>query len=515
MKSNIVLLFLFSNLTAVIASFLTQILVQKYDVFQVIFLNATIFLLFSIPYEKYKDSKKILFIKNELNANIVIGLLFSISLVFWYYGLQYASLVDATILKFLTPLVILLSSFFILGKKINYQNWLIIILGIVGAIIIIYSNNNYFSSFFILSSVIFSSIFHSLSRKYPTNNIIGRSIIIRIISFVFSLIICALNYTNMDIIKNWDILILILMVITSSIYFLLSNKLNTSKDIENLQILNSSRIIFAIMIQLIFLRDFIDIYTIFGIIIIVFNVLMISVFKNYEKQSMDTNNQLKYLNAEKNNMFIQIVHDLKTPISVIQMSNDILSKENEKYHDMNLSKFAKYIDTNIFRLYNSVNNILKLEKVNNMKDIKVTLQNVNLKDLIKKSVEEIRPIILIKNINLKLNLDDISINTDDEKLKIVVDNILSNAIKFSKSSIEIDLFETNKVVNITFKNDGENIDKEEIDNINKKITTKTGTGYGLNIVTKLLEVIGGKMIIKNVSEENAYNIEFIIEFKKK
>jgi len=513
MKSNIILLFLFSNFIAVIASFLTQILVQKYDVFQIIFLNAAIFLLFSIPYEKFKNNS-IVVSKKELKINIIVGILFFISLVFWYYGLSYVSLVDATVLKFLTPLVIIISSFFILNKKISYQNWLVIIAGTIGAFIIAYSNKNYIGTLFVLLSVIFSSLFHSFSRKYLITNIVDRSIIIRFVSLVLTLIICIINYKNLEIIKGKDIFILILMMITSSIYFLISNKLNSSKDIENLQILNSSRIIFAMMIEFIFLRTYTDIYSLFGILIIIFNILLISVFKNYEKQLINKNNELESLNTEKNNMFIQIVHDLKTPISVIQMSNGILSKENEKYHDKNMAKFARYIDANISRLYSSVNNILKLEKVNNMKDIKVNLQNINLKDLIIKSIEEIKPIISIKNINLKLNLEDVSINTDEEKLKIVVDNILSNAIKFSKSNIEINLLKNDKVINIIFKNDGGNISKEEIDNINKKISTKTGTGYGLNIVTKLLEIIGGKMIIKNINEENSYNVEFIIKLKK-
>ncbi len=73
------------------------------------------------------------------------------------------------------------------------------------------------------------------------------------------------------------------MVLISSMYFLISNKLNTYKNIVFLQPLNLIRILFAIIIEYSFLQITLNIYNLFGILLIIFTIVMISVFKEYEK----------------------------------------------------------------------------------------------------------------------------------------------------------------------------------------------------------------------------------------
>lgn len=503
MNSSIIILFVLANFSAVFTSFLTQILIQKYDVFQIVFLNSCIFLISFFAFNKYKK-KEIKIEKGEIFINTYIGIFTFVYSILWFYGLKYTSLVDATALKFLTPLLIVLLSAFVLREKIPLPNILITIFGFVGSLLIIGINienlKNYYV-YLIIVSAILSSINHIILHKVktkPTN----KTLFIRIISFSFSIIPAILNFKPM---LFQDILVLFLMSGFSSTYAILLTKCASHKDINNIQFFNFIRILFAIILQYIFLRQYTGVFSLLGIFIIVISTSILFYLNKYQKQ-------LETLNREKNDMFLQIVHDLKTPVSVIQMSNNVLSQEYKNYGSKN--KFAKYIDTNITKLHNNINNILKLEKLNNLEDIKINIEKVSISELIRKSIEEIKPIIKIKNINLKTNFKNIFINTDEEKLKIVVDNILSNAIKFSKSSIEIKTYSNNKYTTISFKNDGDSIDKNELKNISKKISTRTGTGYGLNIISKILSLINGNMVIRNIKEEK-YNVEFLVELKTK
>ena len=134
MSTSVIIAFLFSNFMATITAFLIQILVREYSIFQIIFLNAGLFLLFSIPYNKIKN-RDISCTKRDIIINCVTGTLFFISMSFWYVGLRESSLVEATTLKFLTPMFIMFFSCILTNKQLKYQDLVIMVFSIISSCI--------------------------------------------------------------------------------------------------------------------------------------------------------------------------------------------------------------------------------------------------------------------------------------------------------------------------------------------------------------------------------------------
>lgn len=458
-------------------------------------------------------------IKNTFKDYYKNAFIWVLTSFLWYYPLQFIPLNEGLNIRFISPVFAYFFSLYILKEKqYGNSNIIILLINIIFISVVIFNTaeqnlQTYFYYFLIFLSCITAS-YRYVKFKQKENK---EKILLTIFYYsLFEMLITA-PFIKINLLPQlFTNSVTYIMVFSFFIYLFILNKAYEGK-LSDLEPYHCIRLFLGYLACYFLFRENVNI---FYIAVTIFTSNLLFVIKKYENSlrkqieiEKSLRLELEKLSAEKNNMFVQIVHDLKTPVSIIQMSNNILSEECQKHNDKNMDKFAKYIETNTDKLYSNINNILKLEKINDLDDIKLNIKNVNLKDLINKSISEIKPIITIKNIILKSDLEDLSLNTDEEKLKIVIDNILSNAIKFTKSNIKIKTYTSDKYINISFKNDGYNIDKKELENITQKISTKTGTGYGLNIIKKILNLINGNMIIENIKENN-YSVEFLIELKK-
>ncbi len=437
----------------------------------------------------------------------------------WYYPLQFIPLNEGLNIRFISPIFAYFFSLYILKEKqYSNSNIIILLINIIFISIVIFNTANmnlktYFYYFLIFLSCITASYRYVKFKQKEDKE----KILLTIFYYSLFEIILIIPFVKIHFLPQLFMnSVTYFMIFSFFIYLFVLNKAYDGK-LSDLEPYYCIRLFIGYLACYFLFKENVNILY---ITVTIFTSNILFIIKKYENSlrkqieiEKSLRLELEKLNIEKNNIFIQIVHDLKTPVSVIQMSNNILNKEYESCGNEDINKFAKYIDANITKLYNNINNILKLVRISSLEDIKPNFEKVDLDKVINISVEEIKPIIAIKNINLKLDLKSVILDSDGEKLKIVIDNILSNAIKFSKSNIGIKIFENKKYINISFKNDGENIDKNEIKNINKKIVTKTGTGYGLSIISRILNLIKGKIIIRNIEEEN-YNIEFLIQLKK-
>jgi two-component system, OmpR family, sensor kinase len=173
-------------------------------------------------------------------------------------------------------------------------------------------------------------------------------------------------------------------------------------------------------------------------------------------------------------------HELNTPISTIMTNIELIDRE--AIEDKYLLKIINRIDIGaktISNIYDDLTYLILNNKVisNN--------QDINLKQLIEQRVEYFSILSNIKNIKIITNLNpDVMLNIDNKKISKLIDNILSNAIKYNKmgGSIYIDL-DANKVV---IKDTGKGIKKEHIDLMFDRYArfdkVVGGFGIGLNIV---------------------------------
>ena len=229
-------------------------------------------------------------------------------------------------------------------------------------------------------------------------------------------------------------------------------------------------------------------------------------------------------NRAKSTFLARMSHEIRTPINgVIGMNKMILQKCN----DDQIIGYAKMVQISARNLVELVNDILDISKIeanhmqleNAVYQFKVMLHEVI--DLMRVRAEEKG---LEFNVNIIGNIPN-ALNGDEKKLRQVLMNVISNAVKYTrKGSVNIAVEglckEDNYFIRFIVKDTGigiksENIDKifeafERVDTANNKGIE--GTGLGLSIVKSLVQMMGGSI---QANSEYDVGSEFIIEVPQK
>jgi len=212
------------------------------------------------------------------------------------------------------------------------------------------------------------------------------------------------------------------------------------------------------------------------------------------------------LNKLKTKFISMVSHEFRTPLTVIQATLYLLEKSYERQDDDKFAHNLIKIDKSIDNMVNLMENILNLGKLE-QGEIKVSNSELNLVDEIKELIESN---IKYKNlVTLKFKTNSLNIKSDKLLLNQIMNNLLSNSIKYSSNNPEIIL--TASIVGNTcyliVKDNGIGISKENLITITEpfKREDKTsslikGTGLGLSIIEHNLKLLGGEMQIE--SEEN-------------
>lgn len=238
-----------------------------------------------------------------------------------------------------------------------------------------------------------------------------------------------------------------------------------------------------------------------------FVVVVVLAIGNLVISSIDRMIKLNRMKSE----FVSIVsHQLRTPLSAIKWETELLlskfrkesinSKQKQSIENINLlsSKMTKL-----------VNDLLDVARIDHGRLI-IKKMPVNMVEIVEEAIVGVGAIIKIRKIEITFN-DKKKIPLvfgDPEKLRMVVENLLNNAIKYmtSHGKIEIKLFKDGDCVVFTIKDNGVGIPLEQhnrvfdkffrSDNIVKYQTE--GTGLGLYISKNIIEQLHGKIWFNSV-----------------
>ena len=202
--------------------------------------------------------------------------------------------------------------------------------------------------------------------------------------------------------------------------------------------------------------------------------------------------RISLINQEKyrNRMYQNISHDFKTPLTVIK---SYIEAVHDGVEDKDTA--LKVIDEQTQKLDQKVRSLLYLNKLDYLKDTKnITIEQVDMKKILEEEIEKFK--FHRKDISFTLEIDKKSKYYGTyEHWETVLDNLLSNFMRYAKTSIKI----TAKQNKIILYNDGERIDDDFIERIfipfRKGI--KGEFGLGLSIVKKTLNLIDYDITIKN------------------
>lgn len=212
-------------------------------------------------------------------------------------------------------------------------------------------------------------------------------------------------------------------------------------------------------------------------------------------------NLMKEQENYKNEMYQNISHDFKTPISVIksyiEANRDGVIKNNEA---------RDVIEEQINKLDNKVKSLLQLNKLEYLKDnVKNSDEEVNIIEVINKCVKKFQ----LENKKIKWKIickkSEIKYKGTFDIWETIIDNLLTNFMRYVKKEITIEI--TNK--KLVLFNDGESIDESIISDIFSpyKKGMKGQFGLGLSIVQKSCKLLGYEIRVENVKK----GVKFIIE----
>ena len=223
--------------------------------------------------------------------------------------------------------------------------------------------------------------------------------------------------------------------------------------------------------------------------------------------------ELQSIETLKNDFIANVSHEIKTPLAIIQsyataLQNDSL--ETDLRHD-----YTKTIVEASQKLTTLVTNILKLNKLENQ-EILNDIHPFNLSEQIRRCVVAFEDLWERKNIIVELDLDEVTVSSDENMLEIVWNNLLSNAIKFTNpnGSILIKLKTLDSAakdgsIRVMISDTGCGMDGETQKHIFDKFYqgdsshAREGNGLGLALVKRTIDLLGGSVSVESVPGEGS------------
>ena len=238
---------------------------------------------------------------------------------------------------------------------------------------------------------------------------------------------------------------------------------------------------------------------------------------NNRKLSSDESSLMSINELLKNNdqYLLNIIHDLRSHLNVITSAAQFM--EHNTYKGDNNLKYIEIIKRNSFKMLKLINNLIDSNKIKN-NYYKLNKKNIDIVPMLENTISCVEKFASERNIRLVFdtNEEECIMAIDPEAIDRVVMNLLSNAIKFSNenSEIYINLLVKDKEIELSFKDEGCGISKEEKERVferfyqGKNNDNIEGSGIGLNLCMLFVKVHGGKLLLE--SEINKGSIFTVI-----
>ena len=210
-----------------------------------------------------------------------------------------------------------------------------------------------------------------------------------------------------------------------------------------------------------------------------------------------------------------VSHELRTPITVILAQSDYALQYSDTLEETKES--LEVINRHAKRMTNLINQIMELSKLERQKEIEK--EKINLSNIVLQLLEDYKPLLESKNLNLIYNVEkDIRIQGNKIMLERVFLNILMNAVKFTKTNIEVSLTREDKTAVLKIRDNGIGISEEnkkfiwerffQVNDSRNKEENK-GSGLGLSMVKKIVDLHSATIDLESELEQGTcFTIKF-------
>ncbi|WP_434636328.1 HAMP domain-containing histidine kinase [Sulfurimonas sp. NW7] len=214
------------------------------------------------------------------------------------------------------------------------------------------------------------------------------------------------------------------------------------------------------------------------------------------------------INKQLDNFIKDSMHEINTPLSIINVNIDLYNRKYEQNKYMQRMKAAAKVLSNI---YNDMDYLIKYERLHHEK------KDIDLAEFLKERIEYFNEVAKMKNIQINASIQECGmVYMNDKELQRLIDNNISNAIKYSyeNSNIDITLYKENEKCCLSFKDYGVGIEKVEkiFSRYYREDSSKGGFGIGLNIVKAIIDKENIELEIESLPKQGSL---FIYTFPKK
>lgn len=246
---------------------------------------------------------------------------------------------------------------------------------------------------------------------------------------------------------------------------------------------------------------------ILGILVVFASALGLIQWKNIKmrrkvnEELLRKNDELLLLNKEKDTLMSFVAHDLKSPMNHIKGVSNLLEMDGSLSEQQRI--YLKIIKDATQAELNLINNLLDVHKFEENKALK--LEPIIISEFLKKWSDSLKPMAVQKDIQLNLTFEteNTVIHADEDYLSRIIDNLASNAIKFSAkgTTVQIKAGTTATHFWISIKDQGPGFSEEDKRNLFQKFKKlsarptagESSNGLGLAIVKTLVDRLKGSI----------------------
>ncbi len=226
------------------------------------------------------------------------------------------------------------------------------------------------------------------------------------------------------------------------------------------------------------------------------------------------NVELARLNEEKNQFVGMAAHDIRKPLAIITTYSEILKEDTAHLLDAEHAEFLSLIEATGRAALDVVNSFLDMSKIE-AGVFDLNLQPGDLMEQLRCAVRFNKPLAQKKNIvlNIKEEAAVVQLVFDAQKIAQVLDNLISNAIKFSPFGAQVDcaLVRDKESVIVSVRDYAQGIPQHELDRLFKPFgktsvrstNGESSTGLGLAISKKIVAAHGGVIWVETAEEKGA------------
>jgi two-component system sensor histidine kinase/response regulator len=212
-------------------------------------------------------------------------------------------------------------------------------------------------------------------------------------------------------------------------------------------------------------------------------------------------------------------HELKSPLNAIEGYLKIMK---DKQVGDNIAAYENMINRSMERLKGMrtlIMDLLDLTKIEAGTKLRKN-GKVDLSDLVKLSMDNVEVLAAQKNIKIFYEpIDDCFLNASREDIQIILNNLVSNAVKYNKEGGEviINIFKQENSLFVEVSDTGIGMEEDELQELfkefvrikNNKTKNITGSGLGLSIVKKLVDLYDGHIHVESKADQGTtFKVEF-------